>query len=344
MRLKNNLAADGAIVGTTLIWGSTFVIAKEILEVWPPVAYLACRFVVAAIVLILLFPREFVRARWQEWKAGAVLGILMSGGIAIQAVGQIYTTPSKSAFITGLTTPLVPFVAFLILRAVPSRENLTGVVLASLGGALILAPQSGESVNYGDMLTLACTILFALHITAMSVYTKRFNVRRLTTLHITVAAIVCMTVWLAFRACVAAFGADGLPEFVTREAAPLVWTDARLVWQLIYMAIVATIITFLLWTWGQARMSATHAAIIFSLEPVFATLFAVWVRGAGEWMGARAGIGAAFVLAGVIVSELRWKKRSERDEVEAAPDTEDDEAHVTGSGVVSGRWTEDETA
>ena len=305
MRLKNNLAANGAIIVTTMIWGSTFVVAREILEVWPPFAYLAWRFTMAAGLLFLLFPREFLRARAREWKAGAVLGILMSTGIAILTVGQLYTTPSKSAFIVGLTTPLVPFVAFAILRARPSRENLIGVVLATTGGALILAPRSGDGVNYGDALTLGCTILFAFHITALSVYTKRFSARQLTALHITVVGAAFMTVWLVFRALVVLFDAESLPQFITREAVPLVWTDVRVLWQLIYMAIVATIITFLLWMWGQARMSATHASIIFSLEPVFATLFAVWVRGVeAEWIGWRGIFGAVLILAGVLVSEM----------------------------------------
>ncbi|HEX8353219.1 MAG TPA: DMT family transporter, partial [Pyrinomonadaceae bacterium] len=78
--------------------------------------------------------------------------------------------------------------------------------------------------------------------------------------------------------------------------------------QLVYLSVVATVATFLLWTWGQARMSATHAAVIFSLEPVFATGFAVLLRGSAEWAGDRATAGASLILAGVIVSELHWGK------------------------------------
>jgi drug/metabolite transporter (DMT)-like permease len=84
------------------------------------------------------------------------------------------------------------------------------------------------------------------------------------------------------------------------------------VWQLVYLATVATVGSFLCWTWGQARTSATHAAVIFSLEPVFATAFAVAVIGAGEWMGGRGFIGAALVFAGIIISETRWSKKPER--------------------------------
>ena len=303
MRLKGNLAADGALVLTTLIWGSTFVVAKDILEHWPPVAYITLRFVLAALALVALFPKLTVRARRFEWKAGATLGLLMGGGFALQAVGQVYTTPSKSAFVTGLTTPLVPFVALLILRVRPNLENMIGVTLASIGGLLILAPEGDAAMNTGDLLTLCATTLFAAHITLMSAYAREVDVRQLTVLQITSAAILFVVVWIIFRAWALLFEPNRLPGFVAREAAPLVW-DERVVGQLVFLALVATVVTFLLWTWGQARVSATHAAIIFSLEPVFATLFAVAVRGAGEWMGRRANIGAALILAGVIISEI----------------------------------------
>jgi drug/metabolite transporter (DMT)-like permease len=224
----------------------------------------------------------------------------------------VYTTASKSAFVTGLTTPLVPFVAYLILRARPGVENLLGVVFASLGGLLILAPQGADtSVNLGDMLTLAAIALFATHITLMSVYARRYDVRQLTVLQIACIAALFAVVWGGLRAWGGVWGAETLPGALARETLPLVW-NGRIVWQLVYLATVATVGAFLLWTWGQARTTPTHAAIIFSLEPIFATAFAVAVLGAGEWMGGRGWLGAALVFAGIIISETRWSERRER--------------------------------
>jgi drug/metabolite transporter (DMT)-like permease len=295
---------------TTLIWGSTFFMAKDILTVWPPMAYMFVRFVAAALLLAAMFPRRLAQARREEWRAGATLGVLMGLGFGLQAAGQVYTTASKSAFVTGLTTPLVPFVAYAILRAKPNVENLIGVVFASLGGLLILAPQGADgTVNYGDLLTLAATALFAMHITLMSVYARRYDVRQLTVLQIASTACLFTVVWVGLQAW--GFFAGALPPGVARETAPLVWSG-RVVWQLVYLTTVATVGSFLCWTWGQARTSATHAAIIFSLEPVFATLFAVAVIGAGEWMGTRGFVGAGLVFAGIIISELRWNERRER--------------------------------
>lgn len=302
MRLRADWRADGALLLTTLIWGSTFVIAKDILTRWPPFAYLGFRFGVASLALALLFPRALVRATREELRAGIILGLLVGGGFALQAIGQVYTTPSKSAFITGLTTPLVPIVAYLFTGARPNVENATGIVLASIGGGLILMPREG-GVNTGDLLTLACTVCFALHIAFVSRYASRYEIKRLTVFQIAVAAACFIILWAFFR--LLALEGDGP---LAREASPLVW-DARICWQLIYLALVATVFTFLLWTWGQARMSATHAAIIFSLEPVFATVFALAVHGSEEWFGVRGAVGATLVLAGVIVSELQWAPR-----------------------------------
>ncbi len=304
MRLKGNLAADGAILLTTFIWGSTFVISKDVLRDWPPIIFMMTRLGVAALLLLALFPRRVASASREAWRAGTTLGLLIGIGLSGQAIGLIYTTPAKSSFITGLTTPLVPFIAYGLLRERPSRENLLGVVLASLGGALILAPTGAEGANVGDFITLGCTLLFAAHISLMSTYARRHDTRQLAIIQIVVAAASALVVWMAMLAWGKLNGTQGVPPFVAREIAPLVW-NARIVWQLAYLASVATVISFLLWTWGQARMSATHASIIFSLEPVFATLLAVAARGAGEWMGGRANFGAVLIIAGVIISELR---------------------------------------
>jgi drug/metabolite transporter (DMT)-like permease len=315
MRLKPNLAADGALVVTTLVWGTTFFMAKDILSSWPPLAYMFARFGLAAVILALLFRRELTGASRAAWRAGATLGLLMGAGFGLQAAGQVYTTASKSAFVTGLTTPLVPFVAYAVLRARPGVENLIGVALASAGGLLILAPQDGAGVNFGDLLTLVSTTMFALHMTLLSVYARRFDVRQITVLQITATAAFVTLAWLLLRASASAFGADALPAFAAREAAPLAF-GARVVVQLLYLAAVATVAVFFLWTWGQSRTTATHAAVIFSLEPVFATAFAVLARGPQEWMGARGWAGAALVFAGIVVSELRWGRRGRADEEE----------------------------
>ena len=305
MKLKTNLAADGAILLTTVIWGSTFSVSRGVLDHWPPLTYLALRMPLAALVFAALFPRQVFGASRAAWRAGATLGALIGVGFVGQTAGLLYTTPAKSAFITGITTPLVPVVAYAFWRTRPSRENLLGIVLASIGGALILAPAGAAAFNAGDLVTLSTTLIFACHINLMSAYARRVDARQLSALQITVAAFVIFAAWLAVRVVGAVWGAGALPPGLAREAVAPVW-DTGVGFQIVYLTLVATVATFLLWTWGQARMPATHAAVIFSLEPVFATAFAVLLRGSADWTGPRATLGALLVLAGVIVSELRW--------------------------------------
>jgi drug/metabolite transporter (DMT)-like permease len=200
MKLKPNLAADGAILLTTLIWGSTFSVARGVLDHWPPLTYLAVRMPLAALVFAALFPRQVFGASRAAWRAGAILGALMGVGFIGQTTGLLYTTPAKSAFITGITTPLVPVVAYALWRARPSRENLLGIVLASIGGALILVPADAIGLNAGDLVTLSTTLLFAGHINLMSAYARRIDARQLSALQITVVAGVMVVAWLAVRA------------------------------------------------------------------------------------------------------------------------------------------------
>ena len=314
MKLKSNLAADGALLLTTIIWGSTFSVSRGVLDQWPPLTYLAVRMPLAALVFAALFPRQVFGATRAAWRAGGVLGALMGVGFVGQTVGLLYSTPAKAAFITGITTPLVPVVAYVLWRARPSRENLAGIVLASIGGALILAPASAGRVNSGDFLILSTTLLFAAHINLLSLYARRFDVRQLSAIQITTVAALVLAVWASLRAYAALAGAEALPPGLARETLPVEW-NAAVAWSLVYLSLVSTVGVFLLWTWGQARMSATHAAVIFSLEPVFATAFAVLLRGSAEWTGPRATVGALLILAGVIVSELRWagvRRRAEK--------------------------------
>ena len=157
--------------------------------------------------------------------------------------------------------------------------------------------------------------LFATHIVLLSVYSRENDFRQLTVLQIAAAAILFIGFWFVLRAAGIFLTGSPLPDFVTRESLRHAWTTP-LAWQLVYLALIATVVTFLLWTWGQARASATHAAIIFSLEPVFATAFAVAVRGRGEWMDALGNFGAALIIAGVIVSELRLTGSGKQAQIE----------------------------
>jgi drug/metabolite transporter (DMT)-like permease len=318
MLQDSRFAPTFALVLTTLIWGSTFIITKDVVTQWTPLRYLAVRFIIAAIALALIFPSAVRKLNGEEWRAGAMLGALIGGGMLLQTAGQIYTTATKSAFITSLATPLVPVMAYAILRSRPSASNLAGIAVAFAGGMLMLLPHSlGDSgmpasgVNLGDALTVCCTIFFATHITLMERYLRRFDVSRLTVLQIAASAVLLMIAWACVKLAALIWTADELPAFIARETGVLVWSG-KILWQFLYLAFVGTVAAFLLWAWGQRRVTAVRAAIIFTLEPIFAMLFAVVVRGREELLDGWAMAGAWLIVAGVLVSELRISTEQRR--------------------------------
>jgi drug/metabolite transporter (DMT)-like permease len=291
------------LAGVALLWGSTFIITKDVVREMAPLAFLTARFALAALVLLVLCRRKFPCSR-RALVDGVVLGLLNSSGLVLQVFGQVYTTASKSAFITALNTPLTPLLALALYRQRPTRPQLVAVLLASCGVALLTHPGSGARWNPGDLLTVGAAALYAFTIVEIARRTPRHDALLLTAVQVVTAALLFAALLGAVRAAGAWVRFDHLPELLRLELRPF-HPGGRAIVELGYMALVCTVVTFAAQTWAMARMSATHAAVIFSLEPVFATAMAVGVVGSAEWPGARGGAGAALVLLGVLVSEIR---------------------------------------
>jgi drug/metabolite transporter (DMT)-like permease len=295
--------AELVLVGVAALWGSTFVVTKHVVADMAPLAFLATRFSLAALVLMVLFRGRFPCSK-RALVDGIVLGLLNSSGLVLQVFGQVYTSASKSAFITALNTPLTPMLALLVYGTRPSRPQLAAVLLASVGVGLLTYPEGGARWNPGDLLTVACAALYAVTIVEIARRTPRHDAMVLTTVQVVTAALFFALLLAVSRGAIAWVRFDHLPEVLRLEARPFhpgLWASL----ELLYMALVCTVVTFAGQTWAMARMSATHAAVIFSLEPVFATAMAVGIVGTQEWPGARGGAGASLVMLGVLVSEIR---------------------------------------
>jgi drug/metabolite transporter (DMT)-like permease len=293
------------LVGVTILWGSTFIVTKDIVREAPPMLYLVFRFGIAALVMLAIYWRQLRRQLHNRQLVvdGVVLGVLNSLGLVLQVLGQVFTTASKSAFITSLNTPLVPLVSFGLYRLRPSPPQLFAVVLATVGLMLLTYPAGGAHWNAGDLYTVGCAGFYAFTIVQIARRSPRHDARPLTAVQIATATLTfCCALALA-KLCIRTISPASLPDFARLEARPLVWTT-KLVVEGIYMAVACTVVTFGLQTWAMARMSATHAAIVFALEPVFATVMAIGWEGSAEWPGARGATGAAIVMIAVAVSEV----------------------------------------
>ena len=286
------LRADAALLVVTMIWGSSFIVVKNVVSDSPPLAFLFFRFAVATALcgaLALRRPRSPGLLR-----DGGIIGLLLAGGMTCQVLGQIETTASKAAFLTGLSVVMTPFAAFLRTRRLPSLENAAGITLAGLGFLLLTFPGGAGPINRGDVLVFACAIVFAFYIVEMSLRTRSHDALWLTTVQLAVVMVVAAVLGAVARLAGAAF-----------ELRPLVW-EGTFLRSVLYLGTIGTVGTFVTQTWAQGHMSATHAAIIFALEPVWAALLAAWFL--GERLGVSGWWGGALVLAGIVVSELRLRR------------------------------------
>jgi drug/metabolite transporter (DMT)-like permease len=268
------------MVAVTAVWGSTFVLVRDAVAQIPPFAFIAYRFLAAALLLAALRPRQ-AAVGLPELAAGAVAGLALFAGYGFQTVGLQYTTASNAGFITGLSVVLTPLLAGLVLRQSPGRRPVAGAALAAVGLGL-LSLQALE-VRRGDALVLGCAVAFATHILLLGRWAPRLS---------------------SYRLAIAQMATAGLAGLAwAGVAGDLVVPGSADVWvALAITSVAASAAAFLIQTRAQREVSPTRTAIIFTMEPVFAGLFGFLL--AGERLSARGWLGAGLILAGMLVAEL----------------------------------------
>lgn len=279
------LRADLTLLLISFIWGATFVVVKDALHDVSTLLFLALRFSFAAALLFAVFrSRLLAPLDGRSLAGGALCGALLFLGYAFQTAGLRFTTASRSAFLTGLYVVLVPLLGALLGRKWPRRAEMAAVLIATLGTGLMTSGQLGLELNAGEWLTIACAFAFAAHIVAVAHWTARINYEWLTMLQVAGVALL------------------SLATFSWIEVPYVSWTP-RLLLALLATGALATALSFSMYTWAQRHTTATRAALIFASEPVFAGLTA-WVV-AGEIWTAWSLAGAALILAGILLVELR---------------------------------------
>ncbi len=273
--------ADALLILVTAIWGSTFLLVQGSLGRVSPLAFLACRFFLAALVLGVLNRKQFSRATIIP---GIVTGIFLFAGYAFQTIGLQFTTASKSAFLTSLSVPMVPFVAALVFRKAPLLREMSGIVFASAGMLLLTVPAGMERLSQGDVLSFACAIAFAVQVVAVSYYAGRSNFGSFVTMQM----ITVTTLSLA----------------TCRWAEPFTFRPDSRAWAAIGITgLLATALAFSVQAWAQQYTTVNRAAVIYALEPVFAWLTSYILL--GELLSPRATWGAALILFGILIVEVK---------------------------------------
>ncbi|PYT24805.1 MAG: EamA/RhaT family transporter [Acidobacteria bacterium] len=274
--------ADAALVGNTIIWGSTFVLVQSALHDISPLAFLAIRFSIATLALILLF-RGRIRFSVAA-KAGMLAGICLFSGYVFQTVGLQFTTAAKSAFITGLSIPMVPLLASLVYFTRPRILEVVGVIFATTGMGLMTLQGANFRIGLGDLLTLFCAAAFAMHMIALGHYSTRVGFESVAFLQVAASAVL-------------ALGSFWWAESPVLRLRPLVLVA------LLVTGLLATALAFTVQAWAQQHTTPTRTALIYSLEPVVA-----WVTSfllTGETLSRRGMAGAGMILAGILLVELK---------------------------------------
>lgn len=286
------LRAHLLLLGVVAIWGSTFTVVKSALGDVSPLLFNLLRMTLAFVCLAAIYRGHFGRINGRALGSGALVGLCLAMGYQFQTAGLRLTTPSKSAFITGMVVVLVPLLSAIPgLRvrhvAAPRWNAWLGALVAFVGIVLLTTPRGAAfdftAIGLGDWLTFACAVAFSLHVMALAHFSPRMDFEQLALLQIGFCAV---------------FMAVSTPLL---EHPWIHWTP-RVIVALGITAVLATAVAFAVQTWAQRHLPATHTALILALEPVFA-----WVTSfvfLGQGLGRRGSEGALLILAGIAVTEF----------------------------------------
>ena len=281
-RVSASLLAQVSLLAITAIWGLTFVLVQEAVARTPVLSFVALRFLLAALVVAALARRPLRALSRDGWAAGCAMGACLTAGYLLQTYGLQHTTAAHSGFITGLFVVFTPLLAAVVLRRAPSAVHVGGVAL-SLVGLALLAGVGGQLHPLGDALTLGCAIAFAVHILVTDRVTRAHATSALLAVQLGVCGVVSLGAALA----------------VGQLQAP---PDGSVWVALLVTALLASALAFFVQTAAQRHAPPERTALIMAGEPAFAGLFAYVLR--GERLSATGWVGAALILAAIVLVEL----------------------------------------
>ena len=294
MASKRQQAALG-LFSVTLLWGGTFVWMKQALNSLDGeltqyttagvVGVIVCSRFLIAFVALLPFSSEARRALTskEDWKGGLILGGLMLAGFVLQMIGIESVSPSVSAFLTSLYVVFTAILSVKISDRKPTRMMVLGVGLATIGAGFIDGPPH-IVWGLGELLTVVCAFFFALHI----IYTDKIT-KQLNPIAVTSTSFAVLVVGAGIVALIAS------RDVMVFESA---WQEGVII-PLLCLGLFGSLACILMLNAFQRHLNPTHAAIIYSFEPVWATLYG-WQQGLVEvsiWLT----MGLLLLLGNIIV-------------------------------------------
>jgi len=284
---RTTLLATAALLAVTACWGSTFFLIHDLLSRIPTLDFLAVRFTIAGAVMVVVAPRALTRLSRDARRQAVVLGCLYGIAQILQTAGLADTPATVSGFITGMYVVATPVFAAVLLHTRITGLTWCAVLLAIAGlGVLTLG---GFSVGYGEALIFVAAMLYALHIVGLGAWSDPGDALGMAIVQIIVIAVICLVATA--------------PNGLVLPDRPADWLSV------LYMAVFAGAGAMIGQTWAQAHLPPTRAAIIMTMEPVFAALFAVLLG--GESLTARMLLGGALVLSAMLLVEVGPRRKVE---------------------------------
>ena len=275
------------LLAMTAVWGSTFVLIKDVVARMPVADFLAVRFAIAALVMLALFARPVWQLGRKQVMRGLLLGVIYGAGQLLQTWGLSLIAPSVSGFATGMYVVFTPILAMLLLRQRMAGVVWLAVLLSTAGLALLSL--NGVSVDLGVWLTLASAALYGLHIVGLGQWSRKGEAFGMSAVQMMAIAVVCL--------------------LATAPHGPTLPPDRSAWFAVLYMALVAGAGAMLMQTWAQSHLPATRAAIVMTTEPVFAAAFAVLLG--SDVLTWRMLVGGGLILAAMYLVELMPRRGDE---------------------------------
>ena len=280
------------LVAAALLWGGSFVILKDTLDIIAPSWLLGIRFVLAGCVMTVAFlPRIRASLDGGHVRAAVALGVTGGMGYLVQNLGLVDTTPGHNAFLTATYCVMVPFIHWIVKRVRPPLANLTAAVVAVAGiGVLSLGGDDPFSLRWGDWMTLGGAVWYAIQIEIMATVAKGRDIVALTAVEFFVMGALCLAYGAVF------------------ETAPsvAVLTNPELWRAMAYLVVFCSCVCFLFQNVGQAHVPPAQASLLLSLESVFGVMFSVLLY--GEELTVQLALGFALVFGAVLLSECAPKR------------------------------------
>lgn len=274
------------LLAMTAVWGSTFVLIKDVIGRMPVTDFLAVRFVIAAVVMLLMFARPMLRLGRRQLMRGLLLGVIYGVGQLLQTWGLALIAPSVSGFVTGMYVVFTPILAMVLLGQRMAIVVWVAVALSTVG--LGLLSLNGVSVDAGVWLTLASAVMYGLHIVGLGQWSRQGEAFGMSAVQVVAIAVVCLLATL--------------PHGPVPPPDPSAW------FAVLYMALIAGAGAMLMQTWAQSHLPATRAAIVMTTEPVFAAAFAVMLG--SDVLSWRMLVGGGLILAAMYLVELMPQRQA----------------------------------